>query len=113
MNQPHPLTAGWISCVAPIAACATTPGVAPSAIPDAIKVPGSESFALEAAATGVQIYECAPGKDAPGLYAWAFKGPRADPFDRAGRKIGTHYAGPTWEAHDGSKVVGAGRRPRP
>lgn len=27
-------------------------------------------------------------------------------FDRHGKKIGRHYAGPTWEATDGSKVVG-------
>ncbi len=85
MNQPHPMTAGWIPCVAPIAACATTPGVAPSAIPDAIKAPASESFALEAVATGVQIYECTSGKDASGGYGWTFKGPRADLFDRAGQ----------------------------
>jgi hypothetical protein len=101
------MTVRWISCVALIAACASTPGVAPSAIPDAIKAPAGESFALEAAATGVQIYECTSGKEAPGLYAWTFKWPRADLFDRAGRKIAIHYAGPTWEADDGSKVVGA------
>ena len=27
-------------------------------------------------------------------------------FDASGAKIGTHYAGPTWESIDASKVVG-------
>jgi hypothetical protein len=27
-------------------------------------------------------------------------------FDSAGNKIGKHYAGPTWELNDGSKVAG-------
>ena len=27
-------------------------------------------------------------------------------FDRDGKVIGRHYAGPTWETNDGSKVVG-------
>lgn len=49
---------------------------------------------------GVQIYECRAGK-------WAFVAPEADLFDRAGKKIGTHYAGPHWEAADGSKILGA------
>lgn len=53
-----------------------------------------------APAKGVQIYECRDAK-------WVFIAPEADLFDRGGRKIGTHYAGPTWEAADGSKVIGA------
>ena len=44
--------------------------------------------------------------DDPGRFEWTLKAPEADLFDRAGRKIGTHYAGPTWESGDGSKVVG-------
>src|SRR6266704_1241294 len=34
------------------------------------------------------------------------KVPEADLFDLSGKKIGKHYAGPTWESNDGSKVVG-------
>jgi len=47
----------------------------------------------------VQIYECRAGQ-------WVFVAPEAELFDRAGKKIGSHYAGPNWEAADGSKVVG-------
>jgi len=34
------------------------------------------------------------------------KAPEADLVDGAGMKIARHYAGPTWEAKDGSKVMG-------
>jgi len=34
------------------------------------------------------------------------KAPEADLFDSNGKKIGKHYAGPTWESNDGSKVIG-------
>jgi hypothetical protein len=59
-----------------------------------------------AKATGVQIYECRAGKDDRTHYEWSFKAPEADLFDAKGEKLGRHYAGPTWEASDGSKVVG-------
>jgi hypothetical protein len=62
--------------------------------------PAGESLALVVPAKGVQIYECREAK-------WAFVAPEAELFDKAGRKIGTHYAGPHWEAADGSKIVGA------
>jgi hypothetical protein len=33
--------------------------------------------------------------------------PEAELFDASGKKVGKHYAGPTWESiEDGSKVVG-------
>ena len=62
--------------------------------------PANESLAQVVPAKGVQIYECRDAK-------WVFVAPEADLFDRHGNKIGTHYAGPAWEAADGSKVVGA------
>jgi hypothetical protein len=37
---------------------------------------------------------------------WTFKAPEAELRDRANRIFGRHYAGPTWEASDGSSVVG-------
>ena len=36
-----------------------------------------------------------------------FKAPEAELFDGSDKQIGKHYAGPTWEANDGSKVMGA------
>jgi hypothetical protein len=89
--------------VALLAGCAT---VAMPAVPDALKPPTTQVVSLETRATGVQIYACNARKDDPTRFEWVFKAPEADLFDRSGQKIGKHYAGPTWEANDGSKVIG-------
>jgi len=80
-------------------------GTIPS-VPENLRTPATEMLSLETEATGVQIYECNTSKDEPTRYEWIFKAPEADLFDKAGNKIGKHYAGPTWESNDGSKVVG-------
>jgi hypothetical protein len=67
--------------------------------------PAGLSVYLEVPATGVQIYIC--GKNDAGAFAWSFKAPEATLFDTAKTQIGKHYAGPTWEALAGGKVVGA------
>ncbi|MGD0586873.1 MAG: DUF3455 domain-containing protein, partial [Oryzomonas sp.] len=79
---------------------------AASAVPEALKPPAGQRLSLETVGIGVQIYECKPAKDDPKRYEWVFKAPEAELFDSAGKRIGRHYAGPTWEANDGSKVVG-------
>jgi hypothetical protein len=76
-------------------------------IPQKLRASPGEVRSLETMATGVQIYECGIAKEAPGQYQWVFKAPEADLFDAAGKRIGKHYAGPTWESSDGSKVVAA------
>ncbi len=53
---------------------------------------------------GSQIYTCSPKPDGSGL-EWKLKAPDATVTDGSGAKL-RHYAGPTWEAGDGSKVVG-------
>ncbi|HXW25619.1 MAG TPA: DUF3455 domain-containing protein [Xanthobacteraceae bacterium] len=67
--------------------------------------PGDLKPYLAVPAKGVQIYLC--NKTDSGPYAWAFKAPEAELDDSAGIRIGKHYGGPTWEANDGGKVVGA------
>jgi hypothetical protein len=69
-------------------------------VPGAIAVPEGNKLYLKAHATGVQIYSC-------NGQAWSFSGPRADLYDRHGKLLGTHFAGPTWQAKDGSKVIAA------
>ena len=76
-------------------------------VPDQLKPGAHESLAMIASAKGVQIYECRARKDRPGDYEWAFVAPEADLFDAGGNRIGRHYAGPHWEAADGSKILGA------
>ena len=84
-----------------LAAACSASRLVPPGSPPALKVPANERLSLEAFADGVQIYECGTDR------RWVFKAPEAQLADRDGRKIGTHYAGPTWEASDGSKVTGA------
>lgn len=91
---------------AALAACTAVPPTATAQVPATLQ-PAGEKLAMVVPATGVQIYECRTKADAAGQYDWAFVAPEADLFDKQGRRIGRHYAGPHWEALDGSKVVGA------
>ncbi len=59
--------------------------------------------AIQLLGKGVQIYTCAKTAQS---YAWRLKAPDATLFDRSGGVAGHHFAGPTWQAADGSAVVG-------
>jgi len=86
-----------------LAGCAATqPTVR---VPDNLSPGPNESLALVVPAKGVQIYECRARKDQAG-YEWAFVAPEAELFDASGKTIGRHFAGPHWQAADGSKIVG-------
>jgi hypothetical protein len=87
--------------------CASPNGASTPAVPAALQ-PAGEKLTHVVPATGVQVYECRARKDGGGQ-EWAFVGPEADLLDRHGRRIGRHYGGPSWEALDGSKVVGSVR----
>jgi hypothetical protein len=76
-------------------------------VPDKLNPGAGESLAMIVPAKGVQIYECRARKDQAGGYEWAFVAPEADLFGAGGNRIGRHYAGPHWEATDGSKILGA------
>jgi hypothetical protein len=70
-------------------------------VPTDIRVPEDHKKILVSHAVGVQIYSC-------NGQAWTFAAPRADLYDKQGvTLLGTHSAGPTWQAQDGSTVVGA------
>ena len=88
-----------------VANAASEEGTAP-VVPENLKVPATQVLSLETHATGVQIYECSASKTDPARFEWVFKAPEADLLDSGGKKIGKHYAGPTWESNDGSKVIG-------
>jgi Protein of unknown function (DUF3455) len=75
-------------------------------VPAKLKPGANESLAMILSAKGVQIYECRARKDQVGGYEWAFVAPEADLFDARGNRTGRHYAGPHWEATDGSKILG-------
>lgn len=97
---------GSLSVLAVLADGASAVAAGPAAVPDALRTPAEQVLSLEVGATGAQIYECSAKKDQPDAFEWTFKAPEAELFDKAGKKIGKHYGGPTWESTDGSLVVG-------
>ncbi len=89
-----------------LAGCAASPSANSEDIPAPLRVSAAGLSPRHTHGVGVQIYQCRAGKDDAARFEWVLKEPAADLFDKAGKKIGRHYAGPTWEADDGSKVVG-------
>jgi len=98
--------------VATIAGCAALPPA-----PGPVRVPATQSLIKQLHATGVQIYECQPAKQDPAQFEWNFMAPEARLTTSGGRAVASHYAGPTWEAKDGSRVIGeavaSSRSPNP
>jgi hypothetical protein len=88
------------------AGCASHQAAPASNLPAALQVPGGAGLSRMLHGSGVQIYECRAGAQSPTQFAWALQAPAADLSDRSGKDAGRHYEGPTWEANDGSKVVG-------
>lgn len=88
-----------------VVACASRPAP-PQQVPASLHVPEGQTLFLVAEASGVQIYQCTQKGDGGG-FEWAFKSPEATLTSPEGKPLGKHYAGPTWEANDGSTVVGA------
>jgi Protein of unknown function (DUF3455) len=72
-------------------------------IPTPIQAPAEEHLLLQVHAKGDQIYGC---KGEGGQFAWTLQGPDAKLFDKRGKPFGKHFAGPTWEANDGSRITG-------
>jgi Protein of unknown function (DUF3455) len=98
---------GSLSVVVLISGFAGSPSAKPPDAPEALRPPADQVLVLETKTDkGVQIYECSASKDQPERFEWVFKAPEAELFDKTDRKVGKHYAGPTWESTDGSTVVG-------
>ncbi len=88
------------------AGCTSSSGAIAPRVPASLAVPSDQVLLRVLRAAGVQIYECQAEQDEPLLYAWHFAAPEAELSDQSGHKVGRHYAGPTWEASDGSLVTG-------
>lgn len=73
-------------------------------LPAALNSPNLKPY-LAVSAKGVQIYVCSRVES--GKWTWAFKAPEADLLDATGTLLGKHYAGPSWEGRDQTKVVGS------
>lgn len=72
-------------------------------VPQALQAPANEQLVVQVHAKGDQIYSCKVDGPQPG---WTLKAPDAQLFDKDGKAFGKHFAGPSWEASDGSRVVG-------
>ena len=97
--------------LAAAAGCATSPArlpaiAVPADVPAALHAPAGQEPYLQVHAVGVQVYECAAKADAPGGWAWQFRGPEATLADAAGKPVGRHFAGPSWASTDGATIVG-------
>ncbi len=78
-----------------------------AADPAAIAVPAGNTLALTVLGAGDLAYECKEKAGMAGSFEWTFVGPTAVLYDKTSKAaIGKYYAGPTWEANDGSKVGG-------
>ena len=99
------LTALLIAVVASLALSATASAhTGTPTVPERVQVPtGNQPFLL-AHAIGAQIYACSATAEGP---KWQFVAPKAVLYGDHGTFLGTHFAGPTWEARDGSQVKGA------
>ncbi len=73
-------------------------------VPTRVQVPEGNSPFLLAHAIGVQIYACSATPDGP---KWQFVAPQAVLYGDHLQFLGVHFAGPTWQAKDGSQVKGA------
>ena len=77
-----------------------SPLPAAAEVPDAIAAPG-EIPVTSVHAVGAQVYECQ--YNPAGKLVWQFREPVATLLI-AGKTVGRHYAGPTWELSDGGAV---------
>jgi hypothetical protein len=72
-------------------------------VPAQLQPPADQRLLLQVHAKGDQVYAC---KADAAQFTWALKAPDAQLFDNDGKLFGKHFAGPSWEANDGSRVTG-------
>jgi hypothetical protein len=105
MKNPLPL----IGLTVLASACSTMsppPMVDNATLPEAVRAPAGATQKMWTVGRGELTYECREKKDMAGQFEWAFVGPVATLYGRGDQVVGKYYAGPTWEANDGSKVTG-------
>ncbi len=71
--------------------------------PQQLQPPANEKLLFKVHAKGDQVYAC---QGDAAQFAWTLKAPDAQLFDKDGKPFGKHFAGPSWEASDGSRVTG-------
>lgn len=92
-----------------ISACASQPAmkrVDNTMLPEPVRVPAGLKQTMTTTGVGEITYECREKKDMAGAHEWVFVAPVATLYSPERKTVGKYYAGPTWEAADGSKVTG-------
>ena len=98
-----------IGAAAVLAACAASPmmmKIDNAALPEPVRVPAGQKLMMTTSGVGEITYECREKKDTAGQHEWVFVGPVATLYGADRKSVGKYYAGPTWEAADGSRVTG-------
>jgi hypothetical protein len=101
--------ASMITAAIALSACASAPmmmKVDNAALPEPVRVPAGQKLMMSTTGVGEITYECREKKDMAGAHEWAFVAPVATLYSGDKKSVGKYYAGPTWEANDGSKVTG-------
>ena len=93
--------------LAAVAACTSAPAPPSVVVPERLRAPPDQSLARTLDAVGVQVYECRAKAGDAAAAAWVFVAPEATLQDAHGAPAGRHFAGPTWEARDGSRITGS------
>ena len=92
-----------------LSACSMSP-VRPmvdnAALPEPVRVPAGQKFRMATTGVGEITYECREKASAAGQFEWAFVAPVATLYGGDRRPVGKYYGGPTWEANDGSRIIG-------
>jgi hypothetical protein len=65
--------------------------------------PAGQKENIRAEARGVQVYTCEGSGDD---FRWTLDHPEAELLDEKGQNIGRHFAGPSWEMIDHSRMSG-------
>jgi hypothetical protein len=92
-----------------LSACASAPmmmKVDNATLPEPVRVPAGQKLMMSTTGVGEITYECREKKEMAGAHEWAFVAPVATLYSGDRKAVGKYYAGPTWEANDGSKVTG-------
>lgn len=74
----------------------------PAHVPEAVDPPEGLTIEQGLSANGVQIYVCTASKGG-GAPSWQLEGPHAV-LSAGAEVVGIHFAGPTWQALDGSAI---------
>jgi hypothetical protein len=86
-----------------VAGALLTASASAQEVPQKLQPPANEQLLQQVHAKGDQVYTCkADGAN----FAWTLKAPDAQLFDKADKPFGKHFAGPSWEASDGSRITG-------